>query len=196
VVDEAVEGVVKRSSALREVGKSFRRTRVSSRWWGGGFSFAFVVGLEMEMDQASPFRKRVLAVETEVDEEAGAMSEWRVFELAEAIFWLDWRSSVCLLSSHCVSHCPFRKSGCATMDFNMSMFVFTPAICVSFKARCPLRTASFQDDAVTMTFAIRLSKSADTTVGRPLMRCVSTLIPLPEGNWKEVILPIDNDQSL
>jgi len=196
MLDEAVEGVVNRSSALSEVGKSFRRTRVSSRWCGGGFSLAFVVGVEMEMDHASPFRKRVLAVETTDVEEDGAMSEFRVFGLTEAMVWLDWRSSDCLLSSHCVSHCPFKKSECATMAFNMSMLVFTPAICVSSNARWALRTASFQDDAVTMTFAIRLSKSADTTMGRPLMRCVSTLIPLPEGNWKEVILPIDNDQSL
>jgi len=187
---------VKRSSALREVGKSFRRTRVNSRWWGGGFSLAFVVGVEIEMDQASPFRKRVLAVETEADEEDGAMSEFRVFGVAEAIVWLDWSSSVCLLSSHCVSHCPFRKSGCATIAFNMSRFVFTPAHRVSSRARWALRTASFQDDAVTMTFASRLSKSADTTAGRPLMRCVSTRMPLPDGNCEDVIFPIDSDQSL
>jgi len=135
VVDEAVEGVVKRSSALREVGKSLRRTRVSSRWWGGGFSFAFVVGVEMEMDHASPFRKRVFVVETEAVEEDDAMLELRVFGLAEAISRHDWKSSGCLFSSHCVSHFPCRKSGCATMAFNMLMFVFTPAICVSFKAR-------------------------------------------------------------
>ena len=82
------------------------------------------------------------------------------------------------------------------MAFSMSRFVLTPAIRVSSRALRALRTTSFHDDAVTMTLATRLSKSADTTAGRPLMRCVSTRMPLPEGNWKDVILPIDKDQSL
>ena len=67
---------------------------------------------------------------------------------------------------------------------------------MSSKARWALDTASFQDDAVMINLAIRLSKSAETTAGWPLMRWVSTLIPFPHGNRKEVIFPIDNDQSL
>lgn len=47
-----------------------------------------------------------------------------------------------------------------------------------------------------MSLAIRLSKSADTIEGWPLIRCVSTRMPLPVGNWNEVIFPMDKDQSL
>jgi hypothetical protein len=47
-----------------------------------------------------------------------------------------------------------------------------------------------------MTLASKLSKWVDTTVGLLASRCVSTRIPWPVGNWKDVILPIDRDQSL
>lgn len=47
-----------------------------------------------------------------------------------------------------------------------------------------------------MSLEIKLSKSAETTAGCPLMRCVSTRMPLPVGKRKPEILPMDNDQSL
>ena len=89
MAEEVLEGVVKSNCALREVGKSFRRTRVSSRWWGGGFSFAFVVGEEMDMDHASPFRKRVLAVNTDEVEQDVMVSELRVLGRTSGMFWLS-----------------------------------------------------------------------------------------------------------
>ena len=101
-----------------------------------------------------------------------------------------------MLSSHCVLHSPARKSGCAIMARNISRLVFTPEICVSLSALCAFLTVSFQDAAVMMSFANRLSKSEDTTNGCPLIRCVSTRIPLPVGNWNDVILPMESDQSL
>lgn len=58
------------------------------------------------------------------------------------------------------------------------------------------RTAASHEEAVMMILAMRLSKSGETMAGRLLMRCVSTRIPLPVGNWKEVILPIERVQSL
>jgi hypothetical protein len=89
MAEEVLEGAVKSNSALREVGKSFRRTRVSSRWWGGGFSVTFVAGEEMAMDHASPFRKRVLAAETDAVEEDAVVSGPRMLRWASAMRWLD-----------------------------------------------------------------------------------------------------------
>src|SRR5687767_10985473 len=82
------------------------------------------------------------------------------------------------------------------MARRMSRLVFTPEIWVSARARWALRTTLSQDDAVMMSLAMRLSKSADTTEACPLRRWVSMRMPLPVGNWKDVILPIDRDQSL
>ena len=82
------------------------------------------------------------------------------------------------------------------MEQSIGRFVFTPVSCVSCNARWAFCTAPSQEDAVIISLARRLSKSADTIAGCPLMRCVSTLIPLPVGNWRLVILPMDRDQSL
>lgn len=82
------------------------------------------------------------------------------------------------------------------MARSMSRLVFTPRMCVSFTARRALRTQSFHEEAVMMSFATRLSKSEVIIVEWLPMRCVSTRTPLPVGNSKDVILPMDNDQLL
>lgn len=190
---EEVEVVVKRMSALSDVGKSLRRTFVSSRWcvgWDG-----FELRAARVRDQASPLRKRVFAVLT-AGVEDGAVCSWASEFVGAARFWLEERSEADVRSSQCVSQRPCRKSGCATIARSMAMFVLTPVIRVSSRARWAFRTTPSHDDAVTMSLARRLSKSADTMAGRPVMRCVSTLMPLPVGNWKLVILPMDRDQSL
>ena len=191
--DAGEGGEVKRISALRDEGKSFRRTRVSSRWCGAG---AVASGDVRERDHASPLRKRVFADESAGADEGLPLSAPTVCLRVAEISRPDCRSAVWLRSSHWVSQCPARKSGCATMPRSMSMLVFTPLMEVSARARWALWTQSGQEEAVMMSFAIRLSKSADTMAGWPLMRCVSMRIPLPVGNWKEVILPMDKDQSL
>ena len=186
------EGVVKRMSAVREVGKSLRRTRVSSRW-GVGWAWG-VPGAERQSDQASPLRKRgaaVLSVGVGVDGES-----WSSGWVGAVRCWVVARREGRLRSSHCVSQFPLRKSGCETMAQRVGIFVFTPVMDVSSSARWAFRTAPSQDEAVMMSLAIRLSKSAETMAGWPLMRCVSTRIPLPVGNRKLVILPMERDQSL
>lgn len=129
------------------------------------------------------------------DVDAGPLSCARVF-VGEVNFAAVARSEGAVSSSHCVEHCPAKKSACRTMACSMAMFVFTPLMCVSSSARRALSTQLSHEDAVMMSLASRLSKSADTMLGRPLMRCVSTLMPFPVGNWKLVILPIERDQSL
>lgn len=62
VWDVAEAEVVKRMSALREVGKSLRSTFVSSRWCVGLLSF--LPWGESVSDHASPLRKSVFAVLT------------------------------------------------------------------------------------------------------------------------------------
>lgn len=190
-------GDVKRISAAREVGKSERRRRVRVRWWGVGCCVVVDDGERgvSVSDQASFFRKRVGEFDGTalVDGDVGSYA--RMCFIPSEIFSPDWSNSPCFFSSHCVSHRPSKKSVCATIPRKTSIFVFTPATCVSDRARRAFRTAAGQDEAVMINLAIKLSKSADTTVEWPCTRCVSTLTPLPAGNWKDVILPIERDQS-
>lgn len=106
VVDEE-EGVVKRTSAEREAGKSLRRTRVRARWWGG----VFVLGGARVTDQASPFRKRVFVVARVGADDELVVSPFMTDDMREDdMFWPRARSSAFLFSNHCVSHSPSKKS--------------------------------------------------------------------------------------
>ena len=116
LAEDEVDGAVKRISALKEVGKSFRKTFVSSRWCGGGCELLCLplllsCGDERTMDQASPLRNNVFVADMadELDKESAELDV--VSRLRELLIcWLDCRSSCCLLSSHCVLHRPAKKS--------------------------------------------------------------------------------------
>lgn len=165
-------GVVSKMSALREAGKSLRRSLVSWMWWvgreGGAVVGGAVVGAERVRDQASPLRKRG------VEEVVGGVEEMGVVCRGEVVWvgrlWVALRRAGRLCSSHCVVHVPWRKSGCEVMARRMGRFVCTPVMCVSSSARWAFRTAASQDEAVMMSLAIRLSKSAETMAVWPLMR--------------------------
>lgn len=189
-------GVVYVISAEREVGKSFRRTRVRERW-SGAVSFLVVLFWgERVMFHASPFRNRVFELEGRVVDDVVFVFLGMGLFVEEDNARPDCKSSSWCVSSHCVSQFPARKSGCDTMPRRTSRFVFTPVIWVSDSARLAFRTQSFHDAAVMMSLARRLSKSADTTVAWLAIRWVSTRMPLPVGNWKDVILPMERDQLL
>lgn len=127
-------GEVKRTSALREVGKSFRKTFVSSRWCVGCEEVCSLPCGESVRDQASPLRKSVFAVLSAGAELVDVDSWSRGFEDVKNC-WLALSRSAWWRSSHCVSHFPPRKSGCATIARSTEMFVFTPVMEVSSSVR-------------------------------------------------------------
>lgn len=134
------------------------------------------------MVQASSFRKRSW-------EEDGEEVGMEVVGLAkrEAPNFLGdgWeaveRREACWDSSQEVVQVPEMKSGWATMAFRMGMLVWIPVMCVSSKARRALARTAGQVEAVMMSLAIRLSKSAVTADGMPFTMFVSQRMPLPEG---------------
>jgi hypothetical protein len=187
-------------SAEREVGKSLRRRRVRERWWG--WVRVLVLG-EVELRgvrervQASLGRKRgveedvVVVVVLDREEFWFAVWKWAwVLVLVSRMAWLMVMSSSWRASSHWVSQFPARKSGCASTAAKRSRFVLIPEIVVSCTARRALLTTSSHERAVTIIFATTLSKSAPTLAGEPCTSAVSTRTPLPDGKWKDWILPM------
>ena len=163
---------------------------------------AFVSGLASwvsgvsDIDHASPFRKRTFDEDAAID----ALVELETvpeedFGKRAVICFPDSTSLGRFLSSHLVSHSCFANASLATMARRISKLVFTPAICVSARALFALATTSSQLGAVTMIFAIRLSKSVPMIDGCDEIRWVSTLIPFPEGKRNKLILPTLKDQS-
>ena len=183
-------------SAERELGKSLRRMRVRDMWWFWGeveVDEGWSLGVKARV-QASFGRKRGAEFEVGVDDDREAC--WgltrlcrgeglegmllRVLEMRSA-----WRAS-----SHCVSQAPAVKSACDMMAASMDRFVLMPVMVVSCTARRALRTAASHVLAVMMSFATTESKSALTMAGAPCTRAVSTRMPLPDGKWKDWILPM------
>ena len=186
-------------SAEREFGKSLRRIRVRDMWWGCWGSVeveveegGWTLGVRDRV-QASFGRKRGAEFEeAEVDDREAC---WGLTSLCrgagfEGLLRVSAMRSSCRASSHCVSQAPAMKSACEMMAVSMARLVLIPVMVVSCNARRALRTAASHVLAVMMSFAITESKSALTMAGAPWTRAVSTRIPLPEGKWKDWILPM------
>lgn len=189
-------GIVYSISALRDVGNSLRKTRLSWRWCGRREDLdpeLLLSSGSRSIVHASPFLKRRLEVPPAKACEREFADDDGRFDSSEAeIPCPDSITSGSLVSSQRVSHLQARKSGLSTIPRRMPRLVLTPEILVSSRTLRALLTTESQLVAVIMIFATMLSKSGPMTTGDSGEMFVSTRMPLPPGTWNSLILPILN----
>lgn len=180
---------MRRISAAKEVGKAFCSRRERCMWYS---LFSPEEG-ERVMVHASSFLNRRDEEEVAAVEEVDGAGK-RV--LVSFVGGMEERRDLCWDSSQRVSQRPEEKSWWERMERRIGMLVAMPVMRVSSRARRALAMAAGKDEAVTMSLAMRLSKSGVMEEGMPETSDVSHRMPLPEGKWKDWILPTLSVQFL